>query len=414
MDHTHTRSPLTPAPASERFHALDTLRGFALLGILVPNIWYFAWPMIVAIAPTEVMSDSDANGLAHTLTSTVFLGKFMFIFALLFGGGVVMYGRKYDTENEQGRHSAPLTHGAALWHARCSILLAIGMAHAYLFWYGDILSFYALAGLTGLWWVRRLPATLQIWGGLGLYLSSITLLIGFALLGYWAFSSGRIAYEELTPVAPDREIEGYLGTFTDALRARFLATLQSQLFLGVLIVPSLWGIMCLGMGLTRTGLLTGERSLRLYAQLALVLIPIGLGLTMLAYTLSVVAFDPVPGFVWQAMAQPVGIPLALGYASLVIAISKARVLRPLSYPLACVGRMALTNYLTQTLVCTTLFYGYGLGRFAQIEFPALWGVVAGVWAFNICFSMLWLRFFRMGPAEWLWRCLTYRRLLSIR
>ncbi len=75
--------------------------------------------------------------------------------------------------------------------------------------------------------------------------------------------------------------------------------------------------------------------------------------------------------------------------------------------LANVGRMALSNYLSHTLICTTIFYGYGLGRFGTIDFPALFGIVLAVWIFNFAFSALWLRFFPYGPFEWLWRQVTY-------
>ena len=89
MDHDHTSAPVSlpdqPAPTTLRYSSIDTLRGFALLGILVPNIWVFAWPMAAATDPARVMSDSSANILAHDITSTLFLGKFMFMFALLFG-----------------------------------------------------------------------------------------------------------------------------------------------------------------------------------------------------------------------------------------------------------------------------------------------------------------------------------------
>lgn len=417
MDHDHARAPVSipdqPAPTKHRYSSIDTLRGFALLGILVPNIWFFAWPMVVGTAPHEIMSSSHANTLAHDITSTLFLGKFMFMFALLFGSGVVMYARKFDTADENGNYHTKLSKGASLWLIRCAILLVFGLIHAYLFWYGDILTFYAVAGLTLLWWVRRLDPKLQLWGGLGLYFFGAFLMSAFSGLGYWALSSGRISIEELTGNT-ELELEGYLGTFFDAFRARFFTTLQFQLMFGIFFMPALWGIMTMGMGLTRLGYLTGEKSISTYLKLAALLIPLGLVITLLAYYTTHTSFHLLPGFMWQAFAQPVGVPLALGYASLIIALSKISLFKVITIPLAAVGRMALTNYFSHTLLCTTFFYGYGFGYFAQIEYPELWLVVVSVWAFNICFSLLWLRFFRMGPFEWLWRCLTYRQLVPIR
>ena len=405
--------PTRPAPARLRYSSIDTLRGFALLGILVPNIWFFAWPMIAGTNPDEVMSQSHANHLAHDITSTLFLGKFMFLFALLFGSGVVMYGRKYDTADEQGNFHTKLSRGASLWYIRCAVLLFFGMIHAYLFWYGDILTFYAVAGLTLLWWVRRLNPKLQLWGGLGLYFAGASLMIGFAFLGLWALSEGHITAEELSGNA-EKEVEGYTGSVIDAFMVRFPTTLQFQFMFGVFFIPALWGIMTAGMGLTRLGFLTGERSTRFYALLALILLPTGLATTYLAYQGVQSAYEQNAGFVWQAVSQPIGVPLAIGYASLIIALSKFSLAKIITTPLAAVGRMALTNYFAHTLLCTTFFYGYGLGYFAQIEYPQLWLVVLSVWAFNIVFSLLWLRVFKMGPFEWLWRCLTYRQLVPIR
>lgn len=443
MDHDHTRAPVSipdqPAPTRARYSSIDTLRGFALLGILVPNIWFFAWPMVAGTDPASVMSDTWANHLAHDITSTLFLGKFMFLFALLFGSGVVMYARKFDRDtvrrcancsydltgladnancpecnsSKRSFEKNTLATGASLWYFRCAILLAFGLIHAYLFWYGDILTFYALAGLTLLWWVRRLNPKLQLWGGLGLYFVGASLMIGFSFFGYWALQAGHITAEELSGNAA-QEIAGYTGSFIDAFKVRFFTTLTFQLMFGVFFIPALWGIMTAGIGLTRLGFLTGKLEVRQYVILACVLIPLGLATTIPAYLAVHSVFQQAPGFIWQSLAQPIGVPLAIGYASLIIALSKLPSARLITAPLAAVGRMALTNYFAHTLLCTTFFYGYGLGYFAEIEYPRLWLVVLAVWAFNIIFSILWLRAFRMGPFEWVWRCLTYRQLVPIR
>ena len=182
----------------------------------------------------------------------------------------------------------------------------------------------------------------------------------------------------------------------------------------VLFMPTIWGIMTMGMGLTRIGFLTGQKSTRTYITLAAILIPFGIITSYLAYQAVNKNFELYPGFIWQSVSQAIGVPLALGYTSLLIALSKLDWAKLITTPLAAVGRMALTNYFSQTLLCTTFFYGYGFGYFAKIEYPHLWLVVFSVWAFNITFSMLWLRVFKMGPFEWLWRCLTYRQLVPIR
>jgi len=409
---THPPPLVKPTTAAQRFGSIDTLRGFALLGILVPNIVAFAWPM-GAMTNATIISDDPANELAHTITATAFLGKFMFLFAMLFGSGVIMYARKFDTADETGQYHSKLRRGAALWYSRCAWLLLFGMMHAYLLWYGDILTFYAIAGLTALWWIRRLDPKVQFFGGLTLYYFGSLLMISFSAFGYWALSAGHIQAHELS-ADPAIEIVGYTGTYFDAFKTRFFTTLIMQLTIGLLFLPMLWGIMSMGMGLTRMGILTGERPLSFYVKTAIICLGLGIPLTAGSFFANYQLFSLEPGFMWQSFAQPVGVPLALGYAALVIALSKWNPARFISTPLAAVGRMALTNYFLQTILCTTFFYGYGFGRFASIEYPSLWLVVLAVWSINITFSILWLHFFTMGPFEWLWRVLTYRQIVPIR
>tara|TARA_R110002072_G_scaffold42064_12_gene118106 strand:- start:49099 stop:50250 length:1152 start_codon:yes stop_codon:yes gene_type:complete len=382
------------------------------MGILLPNIITFAWPM-GAMTDYTVMGDTCANALGHTIISTAFLGKFMFLFALLFGSGVIMYARKFDSADHEGNYHTKLSTGTGLWYMRCGLLLVFGTLHAYLLWFGDILSFYAVAGLTLLWWIRRLHPKLQFFGGLGLYALGSLLVFGFSALTYWALSAGHITAEELSS-DPAYEIAAYTGTYFDAFRARFITTLFMEILFLPLMLPMLWGIMAMGMGLTRMGILTGERPLAFYVKAAIILLGIGIPLTGLAYVNIEHTFDLVPGFIWQSVAQPIGVPLGLGYAALVIALSKCASARLICIPLAAVGRMALTNYFLQTILCTTFFYGYGFGHYASIDFPRLWLVIAVVWSINILFSMLWLRFFTMGPFEWIWRVMTYRKLVAIR
>ncbi len=411
-DENIAQQAIAPTLNAQRFGSIDTLRGFALLGILVPNIMYFAWPM-AAVTDPGAMSASSANELAHTIAATGFLGKFMFLFAMLFGSGVVMYARKFDHADESGKYHTKLRTGAALWYSRCAWLLLFGMLHAYLLWYGDILTYYAIAGLTLMWWIRRVNPKVLFFGGLTAYYLGSVFMILFTAIGYWAFSAGHIEMHELS-ADPAVEIAGYTGTYLDAFKTRFFTTMIMQVTIGVLFLPMLWGIMSMGIGLTRMGILTGERSLRFYVIAACACLGIGIPLTGLGYAWSQSTFNLVPGFIWQALAQPVGVPLSLGYAALIIALSKCSSARFICVPLAAVGRMALTNYFLHTILCTTFFYGYGLGYFASIEFPMLWLVVFAVWTINIVFSMLWLRFFVMGPFEWLWRALTYRKLVPIR
>ena len=437
--------PTTPTPVASdaRVASLDVIRGFALLGILAPNILAFGWVQSVFAEPDVFAMALEhsgggevhqaANELGIRIVHLFFHGKMMFLFSLLFGAGVLMYARKFDRGQvshcarcghdlagsrpdptqacpECGQPNptrAPkLTTGAALWYQRCAWLLAIGLLHAFGLWYGDILVWYALAGLGLVWWVRRLRAPTQFALGAALYLLGVALLTGLMIMGLaFGESSGQGMLGDIPG-----EVNAYRGGYLDALQVRAF----TLLFMYIILIPFgfFWistGIMVTGMALTKTGVLTGERSDRFYAVLAGAGLSVGLGATGLTMALLARLDDPWGGFIFMAMGQLVGIPTSLGYAAVLILLVRRSVLRPVTGALAAVGRMALSNYLLHTILCTTLFYGYGLGYFARIQFPGLWLVVVGVWAINIVFSLLWLRVFRFGPAEWLWRSLTYLR-----
>lgn len=440
-DHTSTNQrPAPPSlteprsfrPAGERLITLDALRGFAILGILLPNIFTFAWPTAAMMDPT-VMGDSSWNVFAHDLNAVVFQGKFMFNFAMLFGAGVVLFDRKtapkggvycfdcrYDLEGIGRDRPCPecgsrkragklprVTDGWALWYRRCAALLVLGMIHAYFFWFGDILFWYAVAGLTLVWWVRKWRASIQIPVGIGLFLFGSALMAGLMFAGIWAVNAGKMPASDLVPL-PETEIDAYLGSWFDAFKHRAMTTVFFQLLFVPLFTPAVWGMMMLGMGLTKAGVLTGERSTRFHAGLCVSMLLLGTAITVPLYLfVRGLELDVPNGFVWQAIAQAAGVPLAIGYSQLIVLACRAKFLRVPVRGLANVGRMALTNYLSHTLICTTLFYGYGLGHFASVPFPHLFGVIVAIWIFNFAFSALWLRYFKFGPFEWLWRQMTY-------
>lgn len=399
----------SPIAESQRIRTLDVVRGFALLGILVPNVVVFAMPSAAMTDPgyiTTLGAGTEAwNRAGYSITSVFFLGKMMALFSMLFGAGVVIYGRKF----EGGR----LRDGAWLWYRRMGWLLALGVAHAVGLWFGDILVWYAMAGLMAVWWVRRINPKWQIVIGLGLHLVSTILLLGFTGMGMWAVEAGHIGPEEMMG-DPKAEIAGYTGGYADAIGARLPVLAMFWQVLGPMFTPGVTGLMMMGMGLVRLGILTGEKPTRFYADLAVLGLVGGLGLTVIVYTTAMQSSPAFGGMIWQSVSQFVGIPIALGYMALIIWLVRLGALRWLTDSLASVGRMALSNYLLQTILCTTFFYGYGLGYFANVGYPGLFAVVAGVWVVNVVFSRLWLAAFRFGPAEWLWRSLTYWELQPIR
>lgn len=389
--------PATAEPVRDRIDSLDVLRGFALLGILGPNIALFGWPQ-AALTDPALMGGGAANEFGHAAIGIFFHGKMMMLFAILFGSGVEMYARKFD--HARGR-------GTGQWYRRCAWLLLIGLLHALFIWFGDILVLYALCGMMLPWWARRWQPSTQLAIGTASFLFGSCLLIVFALVGVFAAEAEMIDAAVLHG-DPAGEIKAYSGPWAGALAFRALTVIPVWATMLLIMSWVAQGLMLWGMALTRLGILTGERSTGFYRRAALLFLPTGLALTVGCF-FALRALTEHSGMLWAVSTQLIGTPLSLGYAAALLWIVRTGALRGLSAALGRVGRMALSNYLLQSLLCTTLFYGHAGGLYATVAYPWLAAIVLGVWIVNVLFSFWWLRRFRFGPAEWIWRSLTYWR-----
>lgn len=420
---------LTPVRAAERIHEIDVLRGFALLGILVINIVGFGLPMAAIENPLMAGTRGPADMLVWRLGHVLFYEKFMAIFSMLFGAGLMlMAARAREGATDEGEFRSVYLR-RSLW------LMVIGLVHAYLIWYGDILFTYGVCGLLVFPMRRRRPRTLILAGIAALLLGGIMLGgIGaqFAFIRDRHADSGRILAEggALTPfqqrmheawegicsgMSPNEEevaaeISSFRGGFTSVFRARAGQSFMMQT--GVLIMFGIWrvgGLMLLGMGLLRLGVLGGARSTRFYTWMAVAGYAMGLPLAEIgARKMLANGFDLVHVFREGALYNYFGsVAASLGHVGLVMLAARMRVLQRFCARLAAVGRMALSNYLLHSVVFTTLFYGYGFGLFGSLSRAGLTGLVPLMWALQLAASPAWLRRYRHGPAEWLWRGLTY-------
>lgn len=403
---TSTPSAIAPLAANERIETLDVLRGLALLGIFLMNVEYFTAPLTdlaQGIAPGQYGLDRWADAFVYVFVRS----KFWTLFSLLFGMGfAVMLSRA----GSDGAGFVPM-------YLRRSLgLLAIGLVHAWLIWAGDILVWYAIAALALLLFRRAsLPALWRT--GATLYLA----VVGLMLLGavsMWALGglmpdAADAAADRADAALRQAEIAAYAsGSYADAvaMRLRFFARMFG---VNLVLVPMVLGLFLLGAWLVRSGaIVTPVAHRRLFARLLWIGGPLGL-----AITLASVMIDPNPH---TGGSQPMGRALfamtlhmlaaplmALAYMALVVfALQRGgRWLRGL----APAGRMALSNYLMQSLVGTLVFYGYGLGLWGQVA--RAWQVlgVVAVFALQLQLSRWWLARFRYGPVEWLWRAFTYWR-----
>ena len=403
-----TRAASTPVPPSERIVSLDVLRGFAVLGILVMNVQSFSMIQSAYLNPTAYGDFTGVHRWVWMLSHLFADQKFLSIFSMLFGAGILLMAERREAA---GCSAAGLHYRRTLW------LLLFGAAHGMLLWYGDILATYALCALVVFLFRRVRPAPLLVLG-----------LLAFSVpIALWSFFGWSVKYwppeslaQTMTIWRPDaarvaEELAAYRGGWLDQMPERLSAVVAHSTFVFFTLIG--WragGLMLIGMALHKLGVFAGRRTRRFYALMAA--LGFGLGLPMIAFGIARNAaagwafeYSMFLGSRWNYAGS---LLLALGYVGAVVMASAA--FGGFARFLAPVGRMAFTNYLAQTVICTLIFYGHGLGLFGKLERGQQIFVVVVVWALQVWFSRFWLARFRTGPAEWLWRTLSYARKQPIR
>ena len=363
-----------PVRESGRITSLDLIRGVAVLGILLMNAVYFG----LGSAPYFNLSAGGSEtwlDWAVGILGEVFIDqKFMGLFSLLFGAGMILF---IDRANERGRRAVVLN----LW--RNALLLIIGVLHFNL-WDGDVLTAYAISSVF-LIALRKLPNRALISLGVVVFLLSV----GSALLAQNIADTTDASLSGLwTPgETSDQEI------------------IVLPFMLGYLLRAL--GLILVGAGLYRAGFMNGGLPAKTYRLTAIVGLAVGLPLAAAAVIITAVNdYSREVAFIGQIPNTLGTIPSSLAFMSLII-LWNNRADNWLKQRLRSVGRMALTNYLTQTvlglLVLTTL-----LGDVDLVNRSAVLVVVFAVWALQLWWSQAWLSRFLFGPAEWLWRVATYR------
>jgi uncharacterized protein len=404
---TTTGMPVTP---SERILSLDVLRGFAVLGILIMNIQSFSMPGAAYINPTAYGGLAGLDRWVAILSHVFADLKFMTIFSILYGAGIVMV-----TQRAEARGASP----ARVHYLRNFWLIFIGMLHAYLLWYGDILVKYGICALLAYVFRKARPKRLLVAGLIIFSVGFLLLLLFGWSIRYWPEESLQRTLSFWQPDAGTvaEEVSAYQGGWLEQMANRIPTAIMSQTF--IFFTRTVWrifGLMLVGMALFKWGVLTARRSRRFYLTVATVGFGIGFPVVVLGAMRNYAAGWPMDYSLFQGQIPNycASLLVSLGYISTVMLISQAGNLRSIVRPLAAVGRMAFTNYLAQTLVCTAIFYGHGLGLFGRVERTEQILIVFGVWAVQLIRSTIWLHYLRFGPFEWLWRTLTYLRVQPIR
>ena len=397
-----------PVPAGERITALDALRGFAVLGILVMNTYGFAMPMEATANPLLMGGTEWYNLGTWFLTHIAFEQKFISIFSILFGAGLVIQWRRAEARDVPS--GAPFMR-RQFW------LLVIGAVHGYLLWFGDILVAYAVVGVL-VYLFRGDPPTRLLFTGIVLLVIPPLLSFGVAeqLARMQDSGSGFGSVLATINTTMSEDVEAYRSGYLDIVAYRAPEVLYRQ-FEGLLFYGwRIGGLMLIGMALLKLGVLSGELSDRAYLRMLALGYGLGLPAEIASAWLSwandwdrifLLHVGMLPNYVGSLL-------VAMGHTAAVMLVVKRGRLPRLVGRFTAVGRMALTSYLTHSIILTTIFYGYGFGLYGSVPRAAQMLFVIGVLAFQLWLSPLWLERFRFGPAEWLWRSLTYGQCQPMR
>jgi uncharacterized protein len=393
-----------PVTSGERIVSLDVLRGVAVLGILFLNIQSFSMIGAAYMNPTAHMDLEGANYVVWHLTHLLGDQKFMTIFSMLFGAGIVLM---------TGRAEAAGRGSAGVHYRRMGWLILFGILHAHLLWYGDILYMYGMCGLLA-WPLRKLPAAVLVAiGAVVLIAGGGNIMLYDFSMPYWGEPGIANAMQGWAPTPEQAavEIEHWRGSWLTQMNQRVPTALMFQLFM----LPfygfgwKVAALIVLGMGLFKLRIFSAARSGRFYTTMAIV--GLGAGLPIVQYGVLrhqadgwTIEYSMFQGSLYNYFAS---LAVSLGYVALVMLACRTPALAPALRPFAAAGRMALSNYLLQTIICTTLFYGHGFGLFGRVERTGQVAIVAAILVAQLIWSPIWLRYFRFGPFEWLWRSLTY-------
>jgi uncharacterized protein len=391
------------SPTTDRIDSLDVLRGFAVLGILVMNIQTFSMPMAAYVNPTAWGSLSGIDAVVWYLSHLLTDQKMMGLFSMLFGAGIILF-----TERAAGHGKS-----AAAYHYRRNLwLLMFGAIHAYLLWYGDVLFLYAVCAFM-LFPMRNMkPRKLVIVGLVFLSVSSLVYLL--AAVGVSTMPEEQFASDILPSWRPSAEqlaseVAAYQGNWASQMSARLPATLEMHGL--VFFIWGIWraaGMMLLGMALYKFGILSAKADDRVYWRL--LASGVLIGLPVIAYGIhwnvrNEWALDSL--FIGSQFNYWASVLVSMGWMAALVLIVKKGALTWLTSRLAAVGRMAFSNYIMHTIICGYIFYGHGLGLFSEVERSGQILIVIAIWILQLTISPIWLRHFRFGPLEWLWRSLTY-------
>jgi uncharacterized protein len=398
---------VAPVAEQARIKSLDVMRGLAVLGILAVNAAFFAAPWQASQNPMLAPLAVSETTLWSWLAMHVFFEfKFITLFSLLFGASLYLVGGEVDDEAR-----------SAVLRRRLFWLLVFGVIHGALIWYGDVLVPYAFTGFLVMALRSRPPRDL-------LYIGAALLIVSLALQSWFGIVYDGVSAGDLTDIRewawapPPAELArvqaAFRGDIVTVARENaetwwdFISTGLFSLAIRTA------GVMLVGMALLKLGFLSGDAPRWTYW------LAVAIGAAALVLVAWQAWINWEARFDFERMHKggqfannALSIFVSIGYAALCVLLVKAGV-RSVTEPLAAVGRMAFSNYIAQSLIMTTIFWGgRGFGLIGAVDRPTLMALVPVIWSLQLICSSLWLSQFRMGPLEWVWRRLSYGKPLAM-
>ncbi len=388
---------LSPVMGAERIHSVDVIRGLAIFGIFFVNMPSFFSPVLY-LNPKDWWT-GELNQWTHSVVDIFAQASFYTLFSFLFGFGMILFKERAVAK---GYSFYPLIT------RRLFVLLLFGCLHAFFVWHGDILITYAIVGALLLLFLKAKPTTLLIWSLVLIFVPN--LFLGGMMFLAVMFDPGLSAVMFNEQLA-GKSVEIYAtGGFWEITIQRFqdwyYVNNAANIFA---LVITLLPMFLLGAFIAKKKWFEGrDEDIKKVKILWLLSLVIGVPMKLLPYyTSKNVATD--------YLQDTIGGPgTAVLYATSVVLLIRLPVWKKLLSPLALVGRLSLSNYLFQSIVCTLLFYGYGFGLYGKVDlFTGLLLTIA-IFIVQIGLSYLWFKKFRFGPFEWIWRTLTYAQKVDIR
>lgn len=425
-----TQETLQPTAKSERISAIDTIRGIALFGILLMNIVGFGLYKAY-FDPTNNGGATGWNLTVWWMNTLFFEGTMRGMFSMLFGAGILLFtGRK--SESIEGTVVTDLFFRRLLW------MLLFGVIHCYLLlWDGEILYSYAIVGMFAFSFRHLKPKNLLIGATIILVIAT-----AFGVKDYFKYKdafekvtvaetkkinrqtlskedstsiekwNGIVKEEKATPTQVKEEMtarsKGYWSIVMHKLPVN---QYMETTFLYFLNFWDTLAMMLWGMAFFKMGILKAVKSNRFYWLMALMGYGIGITINYFEGSHIVSSNFSVLSIYKTFMTYNLGrIPTTCGHIALIMLFVKSGFLPFLQKSLAAVGQMAFTNYITHSIICNFIFLGYGFSMYGKLQRYELYYIVISIWVFQLIFSPIWLKYFRFGPLEWLWRSLTYWKM----